>query len=61
MIDLIYEIVLLPNIKKWPKGAMHKGSSYLSETSEGSDLVEIIEVRERKAVPHKQRRKAIVC
>src|SRR5947207_8446583 len=32
-----------PNIKKWPKGAVHKGSSYSSESSEESDLVEIIE------------------
>ena len=53
-----------PNIKKWPKGAVHKGSSYSSESSEESDLVEIIEgshrveVREKKDVPHKQRRKA---
>ena len=47
-----------PNIKKC------KGSSYSSESSEESDLVEIIEgshrveVREKKDVPHKQRRKA---
>ncbi len=47
-----------PNIKKC------KGSSYLSDSSEESDLVEIIEgprrvqVREKKDVPHKQRRKA---
>src|SRR5256714_6172413 len=53
-----------PNIKKWPKGAVHKGSSYSSESSEEFDLVEIIEgshrveVREKKDVPHKQRRKA---
>ena len=53
-----------PNIKKWPKGTVHKGSSYSSESSEESDLVEIIEgshrveVREKKDVPHKQRRKA---
>src|SRR5436305_428637 len=52
-----------PNIKKWPKGAVHKGSFYSSESSEESDLVEIIErphrvqVREKKDVPHKQRRK----
>ena len=38
-----------PNIKKG------KGSSYSSDSSEESDLVET--VRERKAVPHKQRRK----
>ena len=47
-----------PNIKKC------KDSSYSSESSEESDLVEIIEgprrvqVREKKDVPHKQRRKA---
>src|SRR5436190_8645409 len=47
-----------PNIKKC------KGSSYSPESSEESDLVEIIEeshrveVREKKDVPHKQRRKA---
>ena len=47
-----------PNIKKC------KDSSYLSDSSEESDLVEIIEgshrveVREKKDVPHKQRRKA---
>ena len=46
------------NIKKC------KGSSYSSESSEESDLVEIIEgshkveIREKKDVPHKQRRKA---
>src|SRR2546421_3136685 len=38
------------NIKKG------KGSSYLSDSFEESDLVET--VRERKVVPHKQRRKA---
>ena len=43
--------------------APNKGSSYSSESSEESDLVEIIEgshrvkVREKKNVPHKQRRK----
>ena len=42
----------------------NKGSSYSSDSSEESDLVEIIEgshrveVREKKDVPHKQRRKA---
>src|SRR6266498_5621752 len=47
-----------PNIKKG------KGSSYSSNSSEESDLVEIIEgphrvqVREKKDVHHKQRRKA---
>src|SRR6266516_2713720 len=39
-----------PNIKKG------KSSSYSSDSSEESDLVETI--RERKAVPHKQQRKA---
>ena len=51
VVDLIHEIALLPNIKKC------KGSSYLSESSEESDLVEIIEVREKKAVTYKQRKK----
>ncbi|GBB92482.1 hypothetical protein RclHR1_02010019 [Rhizophagus clarus] len=58
VLNLIHEIVPLLIGKKGPKGTVHKGSSYLSESSEESDLVEIIEVREKKAVPHKQRRKA---
>ena len=64
VVDLIQEIVLSIIAKKGPKGAVHKGSSYSSESSEESDLVEIIEgshrvqVREKKDVPHKQRRKA---
>ena len=58
MVDLIQEIALSPNIKKC------KGFHSSSESSEESDSVEIIErshryqVREKKAVPHKQQRKA---
>ena len=43
-----------PNIKKWPKGVVHKGSSYSSESSEGSDLVEIIEGPHRVEVREKR-------
>ncbi len=50
VLDLIYETVFSPNIKKY------KGSFYSSESFKESDLVEM--VRERKAIPHKQRRKA---
>ncbi len=52
VINLIYEIALLSNIKKC------KDSSYLSESFEKSDLVEIIEIRKKKAVSHKQRKRA---
>src|SRR6266496_1571457 len=58
VVNLIQEIVSSLIGKKGPKGAVHKGSFYLSDSSEESDLVEIIEVREKKDVPHKQRRKA---
>src|SRR6266498_191884 len=64
VLDLIHEIVPSLIGKKGPKGAVHKGSSYSSDSSEESDLVEIIEgphrvqVREKKDVHHKQRRKA---
>src|SRR6266498_3951320 len=58
VVDLIQEIVPSLIGKKGPKGAVHKGSFYSSDSSEESDLVEIIEVREKKDVPHKQRRKA---
>ncbi|CAG8743310.1 15558_t:CDS:2 [Dentiscutata erythropus] len=52
VVDLIHEIVLsLINEKD-------KSFSYSSETSEESDSAETFEVRERKAVPRKQRRKA---
>ena len=40
-----------PNIKKC------KGSSYLSESSEESDSVKTIVIRENEAIPHKQRKK----
>src|SRR6266496_2488836 len=62
VVDLIQEMVPSLIDKKGPKGC--KGSSYSSDSSEESDLVEIIEgphrvqVREKKDVPHKQRRKA---
>src|SRR6266496_4694662 len=57
VVDLIHEIVPLLIGKKG-----RKGSSYSSESSKDSDSDEIIEgsyryqVREKKAVPHKQRR-----
>jgi hypothetical protein len=58
VVDLIHEIV--PSLI----GKKDKDSSYSSESSEDSDSVEIIKrshghrVREERAVPHKQRRKA---
>ena len=67
MVDLIQEIVLSLIGKKRPKGTVHKAlccSFYSFEFSEDSDSDEIIErshrveVREKKDVPHKQRRKA---
>ena len=67
VVDLIQEIVPSIIAKKGPKGAVHKASCcsfYSSESSEDSDSDEIIEgshryqVREKKDVPHKQRRKA---
>ncbi|EXX72781.1 hypothetical protein GLOIN_2v1475448 [Rhizophagus irregularis DAOM 181602=DAOM 197198] len=54
VVDLIHEIVLSLIGKAGQKEC--KGSSYSSDSSKESDLVEM--VRERKAVPHKQRRKA---
>ncbi|PKC51760.1 hypothetical protein RhiirA1_483052 [Rhizophagus irregularis] len=44
VVDLIHEIVLSLIGKKGPKGAVHKGFSYSSESSEDSDSVEIIEI-----------------
>jgi len=58
VVNLIHEIALSPNIKKWPKGAVYKGSSYLSESFEESDLIKRIVIRENKTIPHKQRRNA---
>ena len=67
VVDLIQEKVPSLIGKKGPKGAVHKASCcsfYSSESSEDSDSDEIIEgshryqVREKKDVPHKQRRKA---
>ncbi|GBC45498.1 uncharacterized protein OCT59_013426 [Rhizophagus irregularis] len=64
VVDLIHEIVLSLISKKGLKGDVHKNSYYSSESSKDSDSVEIIEVREKKAVPHalaplaKQRRRA---
>ena len=55
VVDLIHDIVPLLISKKGPKGNVHKDSYYSSESSEDSDSVE---VREKKAVPHKQRRRA---
>ena len=54
MVDLIYEIVPLL-IDKKDKALCY--SFYSSESFEDSDSGEIIEVREKKAVPHKQRRR----
>src|SRR6266496_513041 len=61
VLDLIHEII--PSLIG-KKGKASCCSSYLSDSFEESDLVEIIEgpyrvqVREKKDVPHKQRRKA---
>ncbi|RIA82152.1 hypothetical protein C1645_809742 [Glomus cerebriforme] len=52
VVDLIHEIVPLLISEK------AKGSSYSTDSSEESDSVETFVVRERKAVPYKQRRKA---
>ena len=58
VVNLIHETVPSLICKK------DKDSSYSSESSEDSDSVEIIErshgyqVREKKAIPHKQRRRA---
>ena len=48
MVNLIQEIV--PSIID-KKG---KGSSYLSKSSEESDSVKTIVIRENEAIPHKQ-------
>jgi hypothetical protein len=62
VVDLIHEIALSPKSKK---DRENKNFSYTIETdtSEESDSVAIMkgswdQVREKKAVPHKQRRKA---
>ncbi len=47
VINLIYEIILLLIGKKG------KDFSYSSESFKDSDLVEIIEIRDEKTVPHK--------
>ena len=47
VVDLIHEIVFSLISKK------DKGSSYLFESFKESDLIKIIEVKEKKAVPHK--------
>ena len=54
MLDIIQEII--PSIidKKGSRGALHKGSSYLSESSKESDSVKTIVIRENEAIPHKQ-------
>ena len=52
VVDLIHEIV--PSLI----GKKDKSSSYLSESSEESDSVKTIVIRENEAIPHKQRRKA---
>src|ERR1043166_4926272 len=48
VVNLIHEIVPLLIGKKGPKGTVHKGFSYSSESSKDSDSVEIIEVREKR-------------
>ena len=67
VVDLIHEIVPSIIAKKGLKGAVHKASCcsfYSFKSSEDSDSDEIIkgshryQVREKKDVPHKQRRKA---
>jgi hypothetical protein len=57
VVDLIHEMV--PSlINEKGKGWSQKDrSSYSSESSEESDSVETYVVRERKAIPYKQRRK----
>ncbi len=52
VVDLIHKIAFSSNIKKC------KDSFYSSESSKETDLVEIIKVREKKAVLHKQRKRA---
>ena len=54
VVDIIQEII--PSIidKKGLKGAVYKGFSYLSESSEESDSVKTIVIRENEAIPHKQ-------
>ncbi len=56
VVDIIHEIVSSLIDKKGPKGC--KSSSYSSKSFKDFDSIEIIEVRERKAVSHKQQRKA---
>ena len=51
VVDIIHEIVHSLIGKK------DKSSSYLSESSEESDSVKTILIRENEAIPHKQRRK----
>ncbi len=52
IVDLIYEIAFLSNIKKY------KGFFYSSESFKDSDSVKIFIVREWKTVLHKQQKKA---
>ena len=52
VVDLIQKIVFSIIGKKG------KSSSYLSESSEESDLVKRIVIRENKAIPYKQQRNA---
>src|SRR6266513_1464719 len=55
VVDLIHEIVLSLIGKK---GKASCCSFYLSDSSEESDSVKIIVIRENEAIPHKQRREA---
>ena len=57
MVNLIQEIVSLIIDKKKPKDVVYKGFFYLSKSSKNSDSIEIIEIREQKAIPHKQWKK----
>ncbi|PKC56963.1 hypothetical protein RhiirA1_473230 [Rhizophagus irregularis] len=56
---IIHEIVPSLIGKKGLRGAVHRGrSSYSSESSEGSDSVKTIVIRENEAIPHKQQIRA---
>ena len=53
VVDLIHEIVPSIIAKKGLKGTVHKGFSYLSKSSEESDSVKTIVIRENEAISHK--------
>ncbi|RIA99221.1 hypothetical protein C1645_811694 [Glomus cerebriforme] len=58
VINLIQEIVSSIIGKKGSRDALYKGFSYLSESSEETDSVKTIVIRENEAIPYKQQRKA---